>query len=214
MKTSRHPALLSRRTVLAAAGIGAAFIRTIPAAWAQSAFEERRLLIENPHTGESFADVYWCRGQYVEPALEQINWVMRDFHRDIVEPIDPSLLDLLYRLAETVDAENPVRILSGYRTPETNRLLGREGLSVAKNSQHLYGKAADICIEGVSLRDLRRAALEQEAGGVGLYPRDGFVHVDVGPVRTWAWPVRRMRRRHGGSSAAAVGGHGKGGRRA
>ena len=75
----------------------------------------------------------------------------------------------------------------------------------AKNSQHLYGKAADICIEGVRLRDLRRAALEQEAGGVGLYPRYGFVHVDVGPVRTWAWPGRRMRRRHGGGHSSGGG---------
>jgi uncharacterized protein YcbK (DUF882 family) len=196
MKTSHHKGLLSRRAVLAA-GIGAAFIRTIPSAWAQSACEERRLLIENPHTGESFSDVYWCRGQYVESALRQIDWVMRDYHRDAVEPIDPALLDLLHELAETVEAEQPVRILSGYRSPETNRLLRQEGLSPASNSQHLYGKAADIRIEGVRLGDLRRAALEQEAGGVGTYPRDGFVHVDVGPVRTWAWPPRRMRRQRG-----------------
>jgi uncharacterized protein YcbK (DUF882 family) len=203
MNSSRRQALLSRRTVLAA-GIGAAFIHTIPTAWARTACEERRLLIENPHTGESFSDVYWCRGQYVESALRQISWVMRDFHRDIAEPIDPSLLDLLHRLAAAVEAENPVRILSGYRSPETNRLLRREGLSPASNSQHLYGKAADICIQGVRLRDLRRAALEQEAGGVGLYPRDGFLHVDVGPVRTWAWPPRRLRRRHDGGGGRAA----------
>jgi uncharacterized protein YcbK (DUF882 family) len=187
------------------AGIGAAFISRIPSAWACSFPEERRLLIQNPHTDESFADVYWSRGQYVEPALRRIDWVMRDFHRDAVEPIDPSLLDLLHRLAKAVEAENPVRILSGYRTPETNRLLRGEGFSTAKNSQHLYGKAADISIEGVRLRDLRRAALDQEAGGVGLYPRDGFVHVDVGPVRTWAWPPRRKHRPHHGHDGHAGG---------
>jgi uncharacterized protein YcbK (DUF882 family) len=184
MKISRHKALLSRRTVLAA-GIGAAFIRTIPSAWAQSACEERRLLIENPHTGETFSDVYWCRGQYLESALRQIDWVMRDYPRDAVEPIDPALLDLLHQLAETVEAEQPVRILSGYRSPETNRLLRQEGLSPASNSQHLYGKAADIHVQGVSLGTVRKAAVSFRAGGVGTYWHNGFVHVDTGRVRYW-----------------------------
>ena len=32
---------------------------------------------------------------------------------------------------------------------------------------------------------LHQAALSLQAGGVGFYPKPGFVHVDVGPVRTW-----------------------------
>jgi uncharacterized protein YcbK (DUF882 family) len=32
---------------------------------------------------------------------------------------------------------------------------------------------------------LRDAALDLREGGVGYYPRSGFVHVDTGPVRCW-----------------------------
>jgi uncharacterized protein YcbK (DUF882 family) len=110
---------------------------------------------------------------------------MRDFHRDAVAPIDVDLLQLLHRLARRLETRRPFRILSGYRTAATNRLLRREGLSAAAHSEHLVGKAADICMTGVSLGHLHRAAVSLKAGGVGTYPRDHFIHVDVGPVRVW-----------------------------
>jgi uncharacterized protein YcbK (DUF882 family) len=37
----------------------------------------------------------------------------------------------------------------------------------------------------VALSDLRDAAMSLQAGGVGFYPRDKFVHVDTGRVRHW-----------------------------
>jgi uncharacterized protein YcbK (DUF882 family) len=40
-------------------------------------------------------------------------------------------------------------------------------------------------VPGVSLERLHGAALALGGGGVGYYPRDGFVHVDSGPVRRW-----------------------------
>ena len=75
--------------------------------------------------------------------------------------------------------------VSGYRTAATNRLLQREGWAPAAHSEHLVGKAADICVDHVSLRHLHRAAVSFKAGGVGMYPRDHFIHVDVGPPRVW-----------------------------
>jgi uncharacterized protein YcbK (DUF882 family) len=147
---------------------------------------DRRLALYNPHTDERFDDIYWCDGSYVPESLKRIDWLMRDFHRDAVAPIDPDLLELLQGIARRLDNGRPFRLLSGYRTAATNRLLRREGLSVAVHSEHLKGKAADICVDGVSLGHLRRAAISLKAGGVGIYPRDHFVHVDVGPVRVWA----------------------------
>ena len=50
---------------------------------------------------------------------------------------------------------------------------------------HLDGMAADVRINGVQLEHLQKAALNLRRGGVGLYPKSGFVHIDVGPVRRW-----------------------------
>jgi uncharacterized protein YcbK (DUF882 family) len=156
---------------------------------------DRRLALYNPHTDEGFNDIYWCDGSYVAESLKRIDWLMRDFHRDAVAPIDPELIELLQRLGHRLETSEPFCLLSGYRTAATNRLLRREGLSVAVHSEHLKGKAADISVDGVSLAHLRRAAMSLRAGGVGSYPRDHFLHVDVGPVRVWSGePVLHHRR--------------------
>lgn len=146
---------------------------------------ERRLQLYNPHTDERFADVFWCDGSYVPDSLQHINWLMRDFHRDVVAPIDVDLLELLHRIDQRLGVRRPFCILSGYRTAATNRMLRTEGWAPAAHSEHLVGKAADIRIDRVSLKHLHRAAVSLKAGGVGTYPRDHFIHVDVGPVRVW-----------------------------
>ena len=45
--------------------------------------------------------------------------------------------------------------------------------------------AIDIRLPGVPLAELHQAALSLNAGGVGFYPRDQFVHLDTGRVRNW-----------------------------
>lgn len=175
---------LARRALLGAAA-GVVLLGVIGSAAAAAPRGDRRLQLYNPHTGERFDDLYWCDGAYLPESLQRVDWLMRDFHQDKVARIDPALLDLLHRVAQRVEAGRPFNILSGYRTPATNRLLRREGLAPAAHSEHLRGKAADIHLEGVRLGQLRRAALSLAAGGVGTYWNDDFIHVDVGPVRAW-----------------------------
>jgi uncharacterized protein YcbK (DUF882 family) len=50
---------------------------------------------------------------------------------------------------------------------------------------HIEGKAIDVYLPDRALKELRRAALVLGRGGVGYYPESHFVHLDVGPVRTW-----------------------------
>jgi uncharacterized protein YcbK (DUF882 family) len=146
---------------------------------------ERRLMLYNPHTDERFQDVYWCDGDYVPESLARIDWLMRDFHQDVTAPMDPQLLDLLQRIQARLDTREPLQILSGFRTAATNRLLRIEGHGAAAHSLHIEAQAADIRVDRVGLKRLRRAALSLRSGGVGTYWHEHFVHVDVGPVRSW-----------------------------
>jgi uncharacterized protein YcbK (DUF882 family) len=146
---------------------------------------DRSLHMINPHTGESFRDVYWSRGSYIKHSLSRINWLMRDYHVDEVERIDPGLVDLLHAVARRVDAKAPLELLSGFRTVETNERLQEEGYNAAPHSMHLVARAADIRAPGVHLPHLYRAALSLRRGGVGFYPSAGFIHVDTGALRRW-----------------------------
>jgi uncharacterized protein YcbK (DUF882 family) len=49
----------------------------------------------------------------------------------------------------------------------------------------LYGKAVDIRVPEVGLKDLRTLAMSLERGGVGYYSRANYVHLDTGPMRRW-----------------------------
>lgn len=74
-------------------------------------------------------------------------------------------------------AGRAVRITSGVRCPRHNRKVGGQ-----PRSQHLEGIAADIVIEGLSVEEMFHLALEVPAflnGGIGIYPQEGFIHVDT-----------------------------------
>jgi len=80
---------------------------------------------------------------------------------------------------------SPIVINSGYRSPAHNAAEGG-----VPNSQHLYGKAADISVIGYSPKETYDAIIELinrgeiYDGGVGLY--SWGVHYDIGDKgRRW-----------------------------
>ena len=149
------------------------------------ALKERSLSLFNPHTKEGFEGIYWCDGDYVSNALNNINHIMRDIRTNDVKPIDTHLLDLIFSISIKLKPEAPFRVISGYRSPKTNTLLRKRGNGAAKKSYHIKGQAVDIRLPGQRISVLRRAAYELKKGGVGYYPKHRFVHIDVGPVRYW-----------------------------
>jgi uncharacterized protein YcbK (DUF882 family) len=147
--------------------------------------KERRLVFFNTHTREKL-DICYARGETYQPeALAAVNNILRDHRTNEVIPIDTRLLDLLCAIRGQVGPNACLHIISGYRSPQTNRMLRRRSRRVARKSLHMQGYAADIRIPGLSIAGLRRLALNLGQGGVGYYPRAGFVHVDIGPVRAW-----------------------------
>ena len=94
--------------------------------------------------------------------------------------IDTELVELLEKIR--VHFAKPVTITSGFRTASHNATVAK----AAKFSQHLYGKAADIRVEGISVENVAAYAetLLTGRGGIGIYPpglgrANGWVHVDV-----------------------------------
>jgi len=183
----RDPAL-SRRDVLlwgAVSLAGACLPAPLLAATRPRPAKVRSLSFFNLHTEEALDTVYWELGRYRPEALRSINQILRDHRTDEVKPIDRNLLDLLFTLRTNLGCTGPFQVISGYRSPQTNRMLRRRGRGVARHSLHLEGKAVDVRLEECPLWRLRWAALNEGRGGVGYYPRPQFVHLDTGPVRFW-----------------------------
>jgi uncharacterized protein YcbK (DUF882 family) len=151
----------------------------------RSSESARALSIYNVHTGESLNTVYWENGDYVPGAFHEVNYFFRDFRANEVKPIDPGLLDLLHYIHAELETSKPFNLVSGYRSPATNAWLASRTEGVARHSMHVEGKASDINLPGRQLSFLERIALAFRVGGVGYYPRAGFVHVDTGRVRRW-----------------------------
>ena len=99
-----------------------------------------------------------------------------------VPPLDlwPNILPtlrVLDKLRERLGA--PLGLLSTYRSPDYNRAVGGE-----RQSLHMQFKAIDFtCTIGKPdawahvLKAMRKEGIFR--GGIGVYPRSGFVHVDT-----------------------------------
>lgn len=103
------------------------------------------------------------------------NFRVREFAcKDGSDPIfiDSELVSVLQKIRNHFG--KAVTITSAYRTPAHNSKV--DGTTY---SQHLYGKAADIKISGVTPKKVAACAeaLLPDKGGIGIY--DTFTHIDV-----------------------------------
>jgi uncharacterized protein YcbK (DUF882 family) len=149
--------------------------------------ETRTLKIYHIHTGEKVEITFKRNGRYLNDGLNKLNRALRDWRRNEPTRMDPRLLDTIWEVYKKSGSRGYIHVIGGYRSPATNSMLRKRSKGVAKESQHMKGKAMDFFIPGTSLKKLRYSALQVGAGGVGYYPRSGspFVHVDVGSVRHW-----------------------------
>ncbi|MFZ9132274.1 MAG: YcbK family protein [Gemmobacter sp.] len=145
----------------------------------------RRIRMYSGRSGESIDTVYWIDGTYIPEAMEDINRIMRDVRTNQVRAIDPAVIDILAAAHGLMEVSEPYTLLSGYRTLATNNRIRESGGGAARNSLHIQGQAADVRLRSRSLRQMANAAKSCNSGGVGVYARSNFVHMDCGPVRVW-----------------------------
>ncbi len=150
--------------------------------------DTRTINLYHAHTQESISATYLVNGQYDPAVLEQLNWFLRDWRRDEPIKMDPRLFDVVWEAYRAAGADGePIRVVSAYRSPQTNAMLRARSRAVAKYSQHMLGKAMDTTMPGMPMSRVREIGMRMQRGGVGYYPTAGtpFVHLDVGGVRAW-----------------------------
>jgi len=136
--------LLSRRRLIGVAAVatGVAFIRPAPAV----SFAPRSISLYNIHTGESLREVYWANGHYIREVVRDINFILRDHHSDEVRPMNAGVLDVLGRLRDRLEIHQPIQVVCGYRSPETNHRLWLHGDGVAAGGR--VGEAVEVSADG------------------------------------------------------------------
>jgi peptidoglycan hydrolase-like protein with peptidoglycan-binding domain len=118
------------------------------------------------------AGVHKAANVQVAKNFNETEFACKDGSGDVL--INSTLLLKLQDLRNRLG--RPVNITSGYRGPAYNRLVGGVG-----DSQHIYGKAVDIVVDGVTPAAVAKVAEAVGFNGIGIYP--DFVHVDVRPNR-------------------------------
>ncbi len=148
---------------------------------------KRVLWLRHAGTSEEIDAPFCLDGKTVYDAgYRMICWLMRDRHVPMAQGyvrVDIVEIEALWEVQQALllhGIRQPLVITSGYRTVQTNDAT--EG--AARNSMHLYAKAADMYVPEVSMRDLFDACWSRAvSGGIGYY--DDHVHLDSGTRRYW-----------------------------
>jgi uncharacterized protein YcbK (DUF882 family) len=152
----------------------------------------RMLDVTRPASREKAKLLYWKDGEMVDSAYQELCHLLRDVNGKETTAIDPKLLETLWGTQAFVaryGIDNPLEILSGYRSPASNARLIEAGVPAARQSLHIKGRAADIRIVNLNAEVLGSLVRSFGQGGVGFYyrpgARGGWIHVDTGLNRTW-----------------------------
>jgi uncharacterized protein YcbK (DUF882 family) len=149
--------------------------------------DTRTITFSNSHTEESGSFTYMVNGVYDQATLDKLNWFLRDWRINEPTKMDPHLFDIIWEVYRESGSQQPIDVLSAYRSPQTNAMLRRRSRQVAEHSQHMEGRAVDAHFVDVGTGRIRDIAMRMQEGGVGFYPTGAtpWVHIDSGSVRYW-----------------------------
>jgi uncharacterized protein YcbK (DUF882 family) len=191
---ARNPLPKARSGAVPAPLLMAGALPVRRASGAQGRFE-----LESVNTGERVEVVIDLdSGEADAKSYRRLRHFMRCLRTGAETPLDPRLIELLYRLSQRTGQR--IQIVSGFRAPM---------FSTADLSYHTRGMAADIRIPGMTPLMVRDLAEAMGVGGLGYYPTSQFVHVDVRTERARWIDAGKDKgdgegREHGGSPAAAA----------
>ena len=163
---------------------GVSFFKTAPASYWK--IKERRIQLHNLWTDQYLDLCYWKDGVYLKDSMSSFNYLLRDWRTGEIGDIFRGVFDQLFWLNKALNNTYPFEVVSGFRSISTNKVLQTINEGVAKNSLHTYGMAIDIRIKTFTVEQIWEVATSMGIGGAGLYNSSQFVHLDVGPARSWS----------------------------
>jgi uncharacterized protein YcbK (DUF882 family) len=157
-------------------------------------FEGNGRLVMRHGYFDTTLDVRYRRpdGGYDRAALKQIEHFFRSREDNREAPVPLRLVELLSYIQDHYHPRQMI-LLSGFRSPEFNTELRNAGGAVAQASLHTEAMAADIMFTGVDMGRLWHRLRDLDAGGVGYYRENKFLHIDTGPPRFWEAATSRVR---------------------
>ena len=145
-------------------------------------FSDNDSLLHIVRNGNTYKIPFMRDGKLEANGYYDLCKIFADTHDQVAVQMDPNLFSVLAKAQQWLSSNQinkPIILTSGYRTEHTNSMT--EGAAV--NSMHLYGKAADIHMEGIPIDYLARLLRLSGGSGIGIY--SGFVHVDTWKERSW-----------------------------
>lgn len=127
--------------------------------------------------------VYRTDKGYDEKALRKINQIYGGNYDDYLARMSPRFLEVLSNVQGHFKGA-PLVIRSGYRSPNSNNNLRKQGKLAAQSSMHIEASAMDFYLEGVDTLELKEYATSLPCCGVGYY-HGKHIHLDTGPKRWW-----------------------------
>ena len=131
----------------------------------------RTIEVYRPASNERAKLLYWRDGEVIDSAYQDLCHLLRDVNGKETARIDPKLFETLWGAQAFVrrfGIDTPLEILSGYRTPASNKKLREAGVPAARQSLHMVGRAADIRIVNLNEEVLGGLVKSFRQGGVGF----------------------------------------------
>ena len=102
------------------------------------------------------------------------------------DTVDAKLIEVLQDVREKYAAS--VTVTSGNRCPEYNKEVGgKPKTDESMGSQHMYGRAADIVVKGISPREIAEYLRWKYPDELGIGDYNTFTHVDTRSTYKARW---------------------------
>lgn len=167
-------------------GIATLMVRSAPAV---AGGETRTIDLYRVNTKERLTITYMKQGRYILSAMRKIDYILRDWQRNEIITMSPRTIDLLWELHADLGSQQPIHIVSAYRSPKSRVFAEGVLCDPDCDQMHTDGRAIDIYFPDVPSITVRNSALVRQVGGVGYYSSGagptGFIHIDSGRVRNW-----------------------------